>query len=134
MFKNSFFAIFFLMLFSLPSSSFSSECWVVSGLKGIGSNSADQYNLHEDSLDKRSFQIIIDGDNSSVTGSEGISFFEVTPQLIVGAYASGGYKGVVESWGIDVEQNKVFYTQSKSGYSIFDGAKLFIGTLDGRCD
>lgn len=134
MFKNSFIAILFLILFSLPSSSFSSECWVVSGLKGIGSNSADQYNLHEDSLDNRSFQIIIDGNNSSVIGSDGISFYEVTPQLIVGIYSNGSHKGVIESWGVDIEENKVFYTQTKSGYTIFDGAKLFVGELDGKCD
>jgi len=134
MFKVSSIAIIFLFLFAFPNFVFSSGCWVVSGLKGIGSNSADQYNLHEDSLDNRSFQIIIDGDNSSVIGSDGISFYEVTPQLIVGVYSNGSHKGVIESWGVDVEKNKVFYTQTKSGYTIFDGAKLFVGELDGKCD
>jgi hypothetical protein len=109
------------------------ECWVVSGLKGYGSNAADKYGIHEDGLSGQKFKIIINGNKSSVTGSECISFKEVTPQLIVGVYKSGGYKGTVESWGIDIENRKVFYTQTKSGYTIFDGAKMFIGDLDGKC-
>ena len=109
------------------------ECWVVSGLKGYGSNAAEKFGIHEDGLSGQKIKIIINGNKSSVTGSEGISFKEVTPQLIVGVYKSGGYKGTVESWGIDIENRKVFYTQTKSGYTIFDGAKMFIGDIEGKC-
>lgn len=109
------------------------ECWVVSGLKGYGSNAADKFSIHKDGLAGQKIKISINGNKSSVTGSEGISFKEVTPQLIVGVYKSGGYKGTVESWGIDIENRKVFYTQTKSGYTIFDGAKMFIGELEGKC-
>jgi hypothetical protein len=108
------------------------ECWVVSGLKGYGSNAADKFNIHEDGLSKK-FQVDINGNKSSVTGSEGLSFEQVTPQLIVGVYKSGGYRGTIESWGIDIENRKVFYTQARNGFGIFDGAKMFIGNIEGNC-
>lgn len=121
-----------LLVLTTCSSSFA-ECWVVSNFSGYGSNSGDNYNLHQDGISNKKMILNIDGDNSSVSGSEGITFMEVTPQLIVGVYRSGGYKGVVESWGVDVEKRKVFYVQAKSGYTIFDGAKIFVGTLEGKC-
>lgn len=116
----------------MANSSFA-EWWVVSGLKGYGSNVADNFNIHEDGITGQKIRININGNKSSVTGSESIIFEEVTPQLIVGAYKSGGYKGTVESWGIDIENHKVFYTQIRSGYTIFDGAKMFVGNLEGKC-
>jgi len=121
------------MLLLLMANHAFAECWVVTGLKGYGSNAADKFNIHEDGLSDKKIHITINGNKSSVTGSEGISFKEVTPQLIVGVYKSGGYKGTVESWGIDIENRKVFYTQTKSGYTIFDGAKMFIGDIEGKC-
>jgi hypothetical protein len=78
------------------------------------------------------FMLNINGNKSSVIGGDGgsneINFMEVTPGLIVGIK-----DGVIETWGIDVKKKKAFYTQSKSGYSIFDGAKMFVGNLDGKC-
>ena len=124
---------FVVLLLLLMAHSVFAECWVVTGLKGYGINVADNYNFHEDGLSTQKFLVNINGKQSSVAGSEGISFEEVTPQLIVGVYKSGGYKGVVESWGIDIEKRKAFYTQTKIGYTIFDGAKMFVGELEGKC-
>ncbi|GAX62668.1 large extracellular alpha-helical protein [Candidatus Scalindua japonica] len=121
-----------LLLLLIANNAFA-ECWIASGFKGYGSNAYDKFNIHEDGLSNKKIHISINGNKSSVTGSEEISFKEVTPQLIVGVYMSGSYKGVVESWGIDIENRKVFYTQTKSGYTIFDGAKMFIGDLEGKC-
>ena len=109
------------------------ECWVASEFKGYASCLADSYNFHQDGISGKKILINIDGDRSSVSGSEGITFIQVTPQLIVGIYTGGGYKGVVESWGIDIERRKVFYSQTRSGYLIFDGAKTFVGELEGKC-
>jgi hypothetical protein len=122
-----------VLIVLLMAHSVFAECWVVTGLKGYGSNVADNYDFHEDGLSTQKFLVNINGKKSSVAGSEGISFEEVTPQLIVGVYRSGGYKGVVESWGIDIEKRKAFYTQTKIGYTIFDGAKMFVGELEGKC-
>lgn len=127
------FTFFIALLFLMTANSAFAECWVVSGLKGYGSNAADNFNFHEDGLRGQQILVNINGKKSSVTGSVGITFEEITPQLIVGIDKRGGYKGVVESWGIDIEKRKVFYTQTKSGYTIFDGAKMFIGELVGKC-
>jgi hypothetical protein len=83
------------------------ECWVVSNLNGVLGSVGSKYQLIEDGITGRKLQVNINGDQSSVTGSEGIVFTEVTPQLIMGVYYSGGYKGTVESWGIDVEHRIV---------------------------
>ncbi|MBI5676053.1 MAG: hypothetical protein HZC48_09570 [Nitrospirae bacterium] len=125
--------LFISLLFILMTNSAFAECWIVSGLKGYGSNVVDNFNIHEDGITGQKIRININGSKSAVTGSENIIFEEVTPQLIVGIYSSGGYKGVVESWGIDIENRKVFYTQTRSGYNILDGAKMFIGNLEGKC-
>ncbi len=116
----------------MSSSVVFAECWIVSGFQGYGSNNADNYNIYKDGLTGMTFMLNINGNKSSVTGGDGgsnvIDFMEVTPGLIVGIK-----NGVVETWGIDVEKRKAFYTQSKSGYSIFDGAKMFVGNLDSKC-
>ena len=109
------------------------ECWTVSDFQGYATNFANDFEIHKDSLTSQTIDINIDGDKSTVTGSEGITFFEITPHLIVGIYNSGTYKGVVESWGLDIEKGKVFYTQTKSGYIVFDGAKMFVGKIVGKC-
>jgi hypothetical protein len=121
------------LLFLIAANPVFAECWVVSGLKGYGSNVADNFNIHEDGLSGQQFRITINGKKSSVTGWEPMTFEEITPQLIVGIRKSGGYKGQVDAFGIDVENRKVFYTQIKSGYSIFDGAKMYVGKLEGKC-
>ncbi len=109
------------------------ECWVVSGFHGYAGNVADDFTIHKDSLSGQTFNLNIDSDKSTVSGSKEISFTEVTPQLIVGIYRSGTNKGVVESWGVDIKNRMAFYTQTKSGYTIFDGAKMFIGKVEGKC-
>ena len=111
----------------------SSECWVVSGLKGYGSLSVDGYALGKDAISNHTFEVVINGEKSFVKGSNGLSFIEITPNLIVGIYISGGDKGAVETWGVDVEKGKVFYTLTRSGYALHDGAKLFTGNLEGKC-
>jgi len=109
------------------------ECWVVSGLEGYGSFSGDEYALGKDAMRGRTFKVVINGKNSFVTGSNGLSFMEITPNLIVGVYTAGSKEGAVETWGIDTRKKKVFYTQTRSGYELLDGAKLFIGNIDGQC-
>jgi hypothetical protein len=102
-------------------------------LKGYGSFSGEEYALGKDAISNRTFEVVIDGKNSFVKGSNGLSFIEITPNLIVGIYISGGKKGAVETWGVDVEKGKAFYTLTRSGYTVHDGAKLFVGTLEGKC-
>ena len=121
------------LLFLIAANPVCAECWLVSGLKGYASNAADNFNIHEDGLSGQQIRIIINGKKSSVTGWEPMAFEEITPQLIVGIYKSDGYKGQVDTFAIDIEHHKVYYTQTKNGYSIFDGAKMFIGKLEGKC-
>lgn len=125
--------ILIVLLMLITAQPVFAECWVVSGLKGYESKAADNYNTHESAYSGQQFRITINGKKSSVTGWEPMTFEEITPQLIVGVYKSGGYKGQVDTFGIDIEHGKVFYTQTKSGYSIFDGTKMFIGKLEGKC-
>jgi len=108
------------------------ECWIVSKLKGYQTLAAEQYSFVDSGFSKP-FRINIDGNNSSVEGWDNVTFVEITPQLLMGVYKSGGYQGSVDVWGIDTEKRKVFYTQAKSGFSIFDGTKMFIGKIDGKC-
>jgi hypothetical protein len=130
-FKLKLVFIFSLLLLMVSNVVFA-ECWIVSGFKGYGCSNADNYNIHKDGLTGMTFMLNINGNKSSVIGGDGgsneINFMEVTPGLIVGIK-----DGVIETWGIDVKKKKAFYTQSKSGYSIFDGAKMFVGNLDGKC-
>jgi hypothetical protein len=123
----------FVLTLLLLSNSVFAECWVVSDLKGYATNLADKYNFHTDRISGKKILVNIDGDNSSVSGSEEISFVEVTPQFILGVYRGGVYKGTVETWGIDIERRKVYYTSSRSGFTIFDGAKVLVGDVIGKC-
>jgi len=115
------------MLLLLIANHAFAECWVVSGLKGYGSNAADKFNIHEDGLSDKKIHITINGNKSSVTGSEGISFKEVTPQLIVGVYKSGGYKGTVESWEWILKIVKPFIHRQKAVTQFLTAQKCLLG-------
>lgn len=103
------------------------ECWIVSELKGYGASGYNNFEIQKDGISGQKFIVNINGNNSSVISSD-IEFIEVTPYAIVGIKA-----GVVETWSINIEKQKAFYTKTASGYGQLDGVKMFVGKLEGKC-
>jgi hypothetical protein len=129
--KMKYFKLRFLLCFSLillMMSDFAfAECWIVSEFKGYGAAGYNNFEIQRDGISGQKFVININGKNSSVISSD-IKFIEVTPYAIVGIK-----DGVIETWSINIEKRKAFYTKTASGYGPFDGVKMFVGNLEGKC-
>jgi len=125
-FKYRLLLCFYLILLMMSDFAFA-ECWIVSELKGYGAAGYNNFEIQKDGISVQKFMVNINGKNSSVISSD-IKFFEVTPYAIVGVK-----DGVVETWSINIEKQKAFYTKTASGYGPLDGVKMFVGNLDGKC-
>ena len=123
-----------LMMFFIGNSAFA-ECYVASNFKGYTAKSHDKFAMVEDGISGVDVKITIDGKKSKVSGSEELTFVEVNPLLVFGVYVNDfdENKSVIESYGVNLKNKKVFYTQTKTGYGVIDGVKMFIGDLKGVC-
>jgi len=121
------FALCFFFILLMMSNFVFAECWIVSELKGYGATGYNNFEIQKDGISGQKFIVNIDGKNSSVISSN-IKFIEVTPYAIVGIE-----RGVVETWSINIEKRKAFYTKTASGYGPLDGVKMFVGSLEGKC-
>ena len=121
-----------LILFIFCSNAYS-QCWEVGDLKGVSAKEGSKYEVSKDGISKNTFKINIAGKNSSVTPSSDLKCMQLATHSLTCLYSENG-KGTTETWSVDPENYVAYYTKTNSGYGMFDGAALFVGTIKGSCN
>jgi hypothetical protein len=121
-----------LVLAMCFGSSDGSECYIVEHLKGQAAKNYSKLAFEDDGMSKSKFVVYIDGDKSSVVGSDLAKFFSTTADSIFGI-SMDGTKSVVETWTMFPSQSKAGYTKTVSGWGLMDGVSAFVGEITGRC-
>lgn len=108
------------------------NCFKVEELSGYSAKNWADYRFEADGISKALY-IVIDGEDSFVSDSDLVCrpLVESLPSLV--CMFMEGSKNTVETWSIDLEAGKAFYTKSTQGYGQFDGIMALVGTAT-RCD
>lgn len=108
------------------------SCFEVSQLSGLAFNKREEFSPTKDGFAGRVFRIVIDGANSSVPEWD-TPCSEVTPTTIECTKRTATTRAY-ELWSIDESSGFVSYTRVNAGFGPFDGSKVMVGLLSGRCD
>lgn len=110
-----------------------SSCYVAEDLEGYSSRDRNNFKLEEDGLSKQTFNININGEQSSISPSDMKCMQAGLNSLLCLDVKSKG-QVVIETWIVYPAQEKVIYTKAVNGYQAFNGANMFIGNLKGKCN
>ena len=125
--------LFTLILFIAFSSQAYAQCFVVGDLKGHSARENENFEVIDDAISGQKFIIEINGENSSVTPND-MSCLEVSVNSLMCFSQASDKKSTVETWTVYPSNNKVVYTKAINGYGVFDGGKLLVGSVKGRCE
>ncbi|MDX1813812.1 MAG: hypothetical protein R3319_03385 [Candidatus Bathyarchaeia archaeon] len=123
--------IVFLLLL-LPAVAFS-ECFVVGDLKGYSTREAYNYEISDDGISSRKLIVEIDGQRSSVKPNN-MSCTQAGKHTVLCVDAGDAGESTIETWAVYPEKGKAVYTKSMNGLGPFNGANLFVGNIEGRCN
>lgn len=120
---------FALVIFSVSSHA---DCWIVGNLHGMAAAKSNSYRFAEDGMSNQVFQIKAEKKYSTVVGSD-LNFIGLNRKSVIGTYFEG-QKRSVETWNISDDDQKVFYTMTRTGFTDYlDGTKSFVGDVLGKC-
>lgn len=121
----------YIVLLCSVSCSALADCYVVENMSGFIAANVENYKIVNDGMKGRKFYIQINGQGSSVIPSD-LKCMETSTMSVLCMYNEAG-QSTVETWAVDPEKKKAYYTQTRSGFGLMNNAKLLVGDLVGRC-
>jgi hypothetical protein len=118
-----------IVLFSLSSFALS-ECVIVKSMEGYSVREKNGFDMLKDKI-SGDFVIVIDGENSNVRPENNMDCKQASGQTVI-CQAIRKDRVVVEIWSIYDDQ--VVLSRMREGAPFLNGADLFVGEIDGRCD
>ena len=126
-----------LMLGIILSGEAIASCWRVGDFAGYGARSDSSYRIEPDGFSNQTSLLTISGGISSIRMANGQSFEGIRCERLnsFSILCSGGRGDSIslETWSVDVTQSRAFHTKIINGYGTFDGARVFVGRIIGRC-
>ena len=112
-------------------------CWRVGEFAGHAARASSSFDIETDGFTGQIFQMTVNENSASLRTSVGQPFpgiscnrLNSTSVICVGA---NGDAVTVETWVVDTKTSRAFHTKTISGYGPFDGGRLFVGRILGRC-
>jgi len=100
-------------------------------MSGFIAANFENYKISNDGMKGKKFYVQINGEGSSVIPSD-LKCIETSSTSVLCMYNKAG-QSTVETWAVDTEKKKAYYTQTRSGFGPMNNAKLMVGNLVGRC-
>ena len=119
-----------VLLFAASIPAFA-DCYVVENMAGFIAPNIENYDIVKDGMTGQKFYIQINGQGSSVIPSN-LACTEASPTSVLCVYTESD-QSTVETWAVDPEKSKVYYTQTRSGFGALNNAKLMVGDIVGKC-
>jgi len=119
-----------ILLIILVTSSLSGNCYKTTNFKGVSLNKNKNYTIEQDGISNRIINLTIDPSKSFISDSN-LKCIYLSPISIV-CLNNSNIQVVIETWLIN--NNKVQYTKSITGYPGWDTIKAFSGDIIGSCD
>lgn len=132
------FTLFGISLFAVSLSwTADAACWRVGEFAGHAARASSSFDIETDGFTGQIFQMTVHENSASLRTSTGQPFpgiscnrLNSTSVICIGA---NGDAVTVETWVVDAKTLRAFHTKTISGYGPFDGGRLFIGRVLGRC-
>lgn len=113
------------------ATSASADCWTVGNFKGFSAPQYDNYTYGSDGISSQTFNVLISNKKASIVPGD-LDYVAASTNSVVGRSVDNR-KLTLETWAIDTETKKAFFTQTRIGSGSFDGTKSFIGDVLGHC-
>jgi len=108
-------------------------CWTVSEVVGQGAYYADHYQINPDGFTGKSFRIVYNGDQSTVT-DWGVTCTALPGNTVMcGKTSWQSNTSSIELWVVDDAAGMARMVRTHSGYGVHDSASVFVGKA-ARCN
>ena len=127
--------IILILLLALSARAYPSECVIAENFKGYIAKQDKNFVFEEDGMTTSKFVIVLDGDKSTIVGSDIQTFIQTSPNSILGISKIDD-RSSVETWTIFIQEKKVLYTKTFNWHHPIiksDGIRAFVGDITGKC-
>lgn len=108
------------------------QCWRSGNYEGTTAVAGEAYRATADAISRSVLDIRIDGKRTSVTQYEEFGCAALGKASVVCVFDSDG-RASTAVFVIDEARGRVIHTQTRSGFGLLDGGRVFVGRILSRC-